>query len=65
MSFAAQLLHFLGEIEAIFGIWAVVLGIALVAFKGAETAIQKLTDQFVAKAEEVMNAKEKELLSHG
>ncbi len=33
--------------------------------KGAEAAIQKLTDQFVAKAEEVMNAKEKELLSVG
>lgn len=33
--------------------------------KGAETAIQKLTDQFVAKADEVMNTKEKELLSHG
>ncbi len=30
--------------------------------KGGEAAIQKLTDQFVAKAEEVMAAKEKELL---
>lgn len=31
--------------------------------KAGEAAIQKLTDQFVAKAEEVMAAKEKELLS--
>lgn len=31
--------------------------------KAAEAAIQKLTDQFVAKAEEVMANKEKELLS--
>ena len=31
--------------------------------KAGEAAIQKLTDQFVAKAEEIMAAKEKELLS--
>jgi ribosome recycling factor len=31
--------------------------------KEAEAAIQKLTDQYVAKAEEVMAAKEKELLA--
>jgi len=31
--------------------------------KEAEGAIQKLTDQFVAKADEVMAAKEKELLA--
>lgn len=31
--------------------------------KDGEAAIQKLTDQFVAKAEEIMAAKEKELLS--
>ncbi|MFI4981071.1 MAG: ribosome recycling factor, partial [Nevskiales bacterium] len=31
--------------------------------KDAEGAIQKLTDQFVAKADEVMAAKEKELLA--
>ena len=31
--------------------------------KAGEAAIQKLTDQFVAKAEEVMATKEKELLS--
>lgn len=33
--------------------------------KGAEAAIQKLTDQFVAKADETMNGKEKELMSVG
>jgi hypothetical protein len=42
VSFQAQLLHFLGEIEAIFGIWAVVLGVALVGFKGVDTAIHYL-----------------------
>ncbi len=39
VSFAGQALHFLGEIEAIFGIWAVVLGVAIVWAKGADTAI--------------------------
>jgi len=39
VSFAGQALHFLGEIEAIFGIWAVVLGIAIVWAKGTETAV--------------------------
>ncbi|WP_157447459.1 putative Na+/H+ antiporter [Chthoniobacter flavus] len=32
--FRAQLFHFMGEIEAVFGIWAVPLGIALAVFKG-------------------------------
>ena len=39
VSFAGQILHFFGEIEAIFGIWAVVLGAAIVGFKGLPTAI--------------------------
>jgi len=39
VSFAGKALHFLGEIEAIFGIWAVVLGIAIVWAKGADAAI--------------------------
>ena len=42
VSFLATTLHFLGEIEAIFGIWAVVLGVALVAFKGVDTAVHYL-----------------------
>jgi hypothetical protein len=42
VSFAGQMLHFLGEIEAIFGIWAVVLGAAIVWFEGFDTAINYL-----------------------
>ncbi len=34
VSFAGQMLHFLGEIEAVFGIWAVVLAGAITWFKG-------------------------------
>lgn len=39
VSFGGQMLHFLGEVEAVFGIWAVLLGGAIVWFKGLETAI--------------------------
>jgi hypothetical protein len=38
VSFWGQTLHFFGEIEAVFGIWAVALGAALVWFKGIDTA---------------------------
>jgi Putative Na+/H+ antiporter len=38
VSFAGQVLHFFGEVEAIFGIWAVALGAAIVGFKGLGTA---------------------------
>jgi hypothetical protein len=41
-SFIAQLLHFFGEIEAIFGIWAVVLALVIVGYKGLDTAINYL-----------------------
>ena len=34
VSFKGQLLHFLGEVEAVFGIWAVLLMLALGAMKG-------------------------------
>jgi Putative Na+/H+ antiporter len=37
-SVAAELLHFLGEIEAVFGLWAVVLIAAMVAYAGWDTA---------------------------
>jgi len=37
--FKGQLLHFFGEIEAIFGIWAVILALAIVGFKGGATAL--------------------------
>lgn len=39
VSFGGQVLHFFGEVEAIFGIWAVVLGVAIVMNKGLDTAI--------------------------
>ncbi len=39
VSFGGQMLHFLGEIEAVFGIWAIVLGGAIVWGKGLDTAV--------------------------
>lgn len=42
VSFWGQILHFLGEVEAIFGFWAVVLLGAIVWFKGLDTGIHYL-----------------------
>ncbi|HWA29198.1 MAG TPA: putative Na+/H+ antiporter [Lacunisphaera sp.] len=42
VSFWGQTLHFLGEVEAVFGIWALVLGGAIVWFKGLDTAVNYL-----------------------
>lgn len=39
VSFKGQVLHFLGEVEAVFGIWVIVLGIALFAAKGWGTVV--------------------------
>ena len=39
VSFKGQMLHFLGEVEAVFGIWAVVLMAAITAFHGWGTAV--------------------------
>jgi hypothetical protein len=39
VSFQGQILHFLSEVEAVFGIWAVVLGIAITIYKGWGTAV--------------------------
>ncbi|MEO7412074.1 MAG: putative Na+/H+ antiporter [Opitutaceae bacterium] len=39
VSFGGQLLHFLGEVEAVFGIWAVVLAAAITWFKGWPAAV--------------------------
>lgn len=39
VSFWGQVLHFFSEVEAVFGLWAVVLGGAIVWFKGLEPAI--------------------------
>ena len=40
VSFKGQMLHFLGEVEAVFGIWAVILAIALTWTKGWHTVVQ-------------------------
>ena len=45
VSFKGQALHFLGEIEAIFGFWGVILAGALVWFKGGDTAITYIAHQ--------------------
>jgi hypothetical protein len=39
----AELLHFLGEVEAVFGLWAVVLALAIAWFHGAATAQEYLS----------------------
>lgn len=39
LKFRATLFHFLGEVEAVFGIWLIPLGIAIVAFKGWGTMV--------------------------
>ena len=43
VSFAGQALHFLGEIEVVFGLWAVVLAITLAAHLGLDSAIGYLS----------------------
>lgn len=43
VSFWGQMLHFLGEVEAIFGFWVVVLLGAIVWFKGLDTGIHYLS----------------------
>lgn len=45
VSFGGQILHFLGEVEAVFGIWALVLAGAIVAFKGVDTAVDYVARQ--------------------
>jgi hypothetical protein len=41
-SLRAELLHFLGEVEVVFGLWAVVLMVAITAYFGLDTARQYL-----------------------
>lgn len=43
VSFGGQILHFFGEIEAIFGIWAIALCGAITWFKGLDTAVYYLS----------------------
>lgn len=45
VSFAGQVLHFFGEVEAIFGIWVIALAGAIVGFKGLATAIHYVGTQ--------------------
>jgi len=45
VSFWGQILHFFGEVEAIFGIWAFVLGVAIVSTKGLDTAIHYIGEK--------------------
>lgn len=39
LRFRSTVFHFLGEVEAVFGIWLIPLGIAIVAFKGWKTMV--------------------------
>lgn len=45
VSFWGQTLHFLGEVEAVFGVWAVVLAVALASSKGLATAVRYVGEQ--------------------
>jgi putative Na+/H+ antiporter len=40
----AELLHFLGEVEVVFGLWAVVLALAIASFEGWDVARHYLND---------------------
>ncbi|HRE83386.1 MAG TPA: putative Na+/H+ antiporter [Opitutaceae bacterium] len=42
VSFLGQVLHFFGEIEAVFGIWVIALIAAMLSLKGADTAVHYL-----------------------
>jgi hypothetical protein len=43
-SMLAESLHFLGEVEVVFGLWAIVLAIAIVAWRGLGTATAYFND---------------------
>lgn len=45
VSFGGQILHFFGEIEAIFGIWALVLALAIIVRKGWPTVVDYIGHQ--------------------
>ncbi|MBA4138502.1 MAG: hypothetical protein C0518_14445 [Opitutus sp.] len=44
VSFWGQILHFFGEVEAIFGIWAIALFGAIVWFKGLDTGVHYIAE---------------------
>jgi Na+/H+ antiporter NhaD/arsenite permease-like protein len=45
VSFGGQMLHFLGEVEAVFGIWAVVLAVAITWAKGWDTVVHYVAER--------------------
>jgi Na+/H+ antiporter NhaD/arsenite permease-like protein len=47
VSFLGQILHFFGEVEAVFGIWVLALGGAIIWFKGLETAVNYVSHTVV------------------
>ena len=63
VSFGGQVLHFFGEVEAIFGIWVVALLGAVFWFKGVDTAVHyvshtvNFTERFEVRAADVLNGR--------
>lgn len=47
VSFRGQVLHFFGEVEAVFGLWAVVLMIAITMHQGWDTAVDYIGHRVV------------------
>ncbi|MBK8856554.1 MAG: putative Na+/H+ antiporter [Opitutaceae bacterium] len=45
VSFKGQVLHFLGEVEAVFGLWVLVLAGAITWFKGWDTMVHYIGEQ--------------------
>ena len=50
LQFRAQILHFAGEVEAVFGIWLVPLFIAIIAFKGWDSMVHYVSDTSFSEA---------------
>ena len=46
-SVGAELLHFLGEIEVVFGLWGIAVVVAIMAFQGWDTAVHYLDDTVI------------------
>jgi putative Na+/H+ antiporter len=44
LQFRAQLFHFMGEVEAVFGIWLIPLGLAIVMMKGWSALVAYITN---------------------
>lgn len=50
LQFRAQMLHFAGEIEAVFGIWLIPLFAAIVIFKGWDSMVHYVSDTSFSEA---------------